>query len=86
MYAYYILWLLSKNSGYTPVLIGISNDVPFNSYKKYYFNDVCCYDIKYAKTALEKLKDTSVIKKTLVSILEDIGVDRIKCFIRQDYQ
>lgn len=77
---------ISKQSDYTPVLIGINNDVSFNSYKKYVFNDVCCYDIKYAKTALEKLKDTSAIKKTLVNILEDIGTEKIKCFIMQDYQ
>lgn len=77
---------ISKESGYTPVLIGISNDVPFNSYKKYTFNDIYCYDIKYAKTLLEKFKDTSAIKKTLTGILEDIGLEKIKCFIMQDYQ
>lgn len=77
---------MSKESGYTPILIGISNEVPFNNYKKYMHDDVCCYDIKYAKTPIEKLKDSYAIRKTLVSIFEDIGAEKIKCFIMQDYQ
>ena len=77
---------ISKESGYTPILIGVNKDIPFNSYKKYVLDDVCCYDIKYAKTLREKLQDISAIKRTLVSILEDIGTERIKCFIMQDYQ
>lgn len=81
-----VLSFLSKESGYIPVLIGINKEIPFNSYKKYNHDNVCCYDIKYAKTPIEKLKDTYVIRKTLISIFEDIGVEKIKCFIMQDYQ
>lgn len=77
---------ITKEIGYTPVLIGINSEVHFNSYKKYIQNDVCCYDIKYAKTLTEKFKDIYAIKKTIISIFEDIGVEKIKCFIMQDYQ
>lgn len=77
---------ISKRCGYEPVLIGINNELSFNCYKKYTHDNVCHYDVKYAKTVFEKFKDLYAIKKTLVSIFEDIGVEKIKCFIMQDYQ
>lgn len=75
-----------KESGYIPVLIGISDKVPFGEYEKSSFDGVDCYSVKYAKTLTEKFKDLHLIPKTLMCIFENIGVERIKCFIMQDYQ
>lgn len=75
-----------KEAGYTPVLIGISSSLQFGEFEKTDFYNTTCYSIKYAETLTEKFKDTYVIKNTLISIFEDIGVERIKCFIMQDYQ
>lgn len=72
--------------GYTPVLIGICKDVAFGEYKKEIHNDVVCYSVKYASSLLNKAFDSFSIKKTFLKIFEDIGIDRIKCFIMQDYQ
>ena len=73
-------------SGYTPVLIGVSNNIPFGTFEKSEYKGATCYSIKYARTPIEKLKDVYTIKKTLVRIFDDIGVEKIKCFIMQDYQ
>lgn len=75
-----------KASGYTPVLIGINKNLSWHEYKKEVFNDVECYSIKYASSLSEKLFDSFAIKKTFLKIFEDIGIERIKCFIMQDYQ
>ncbi len=75
-----------KEAGYTPVLIGISNSIQFGEFEKTCYQDTTCYSIKYAQSLAEKLKDIYVIKNTLIKIFEDIGVERIKSFIMQDYQ
>lgn len=77
---------IAKEAGFIPVLIGVHKEVPFGEFEKNYYHCMDCYSIRYADTIAEKLKDTCVIEKTLVRILEDIGVERIKCFIMQDYQ
>ena len=77
---------ITEDAGYTSVLIGISKSVPFGKFEKIIENGVLCYNIKYAASLKEKLNDTYVVSKTLVSVLEDVGVDKIKCFIMQDYQ
>lgn len=78
--------VIAREAGYTSVLIGISKSVPFGRFEKSVEDGVTCYSIKYAASLQDKFKDTYVIKKTLVSVFEDVGVDRIKCFIMQDYQ
>lgn len=75
-----------KEAGYIPVLIGISNNVNFGSFEKTNYNDTDCYNVKYAKSLLEKFKDINIFAKTVIKIFEDIGVERIRCFIMQDYQ
>lgn len=77
---------LAKEAGFIPVLIGIHKEVPFAEFEKKRYHGMDCYSIRYANTIAEKLKDTYVIEKTLVRIMEDIGVERIKCFMMQDYQ
>jgi glycosyltransferase involved in cell wall biosynthesis len=73
-------------NGYIPHLIGIDRDLPFGEYEVFQHNGITCYGIRYAGTVKEKFLDQFYAKKTLVRILEDIGVDRIRCFIMQDYQ
>ena len=77
---------IAQKVGYTPVLIGISENIPFKAFEKSCFCGIDCYNVKYAKTIAEKIQDTYSIEKTLIRILEDIGIERIKCFIMQDYQ
>ena len=72
--------------GYEPVLIGISEDIPFGEFEKKVYDGFECYNIRYARSIKEKIKDTFVIEKTLINIFETIGIGRIKCFIMQDYQ
>lgn len=80
------LSFIIKESGYTPILIGINRNIPFGTFKKENYKGIDCYSIRYAGTLIEKLKDSFVIVKTLVSIFSEIGIERIKCFIMQDYQ
>lgn len=72
--------------GYKPILIGISDNIPFGEFEKKVYDDVECYSIRYARSITDRIKDTFVVEKTLIHILEVIGVQRIKCFIMQDYQ
>lgn len=75
------------DSGYTPILIGVSKDMEnFNTFKKDTFNDIDCYSIKYPSSLKDKIVDSFKIVNTFKKIFEDIGIDRIKCFIMQDYQ
>ena len=75
-----------KKIGYKPVLIGISESIPLGEFEKKICGELECYSISYARTIKEKIKDTFFVEKTLVSILKDVGIERIKCFIMQDYQ
>lgn len=80
------LRFIIKESGYTPVLIGVDRDIPFGAFKKENDKGINCYSIRYAVSAIEKLKDSFIIVKTLMNIFADIGVEKIKCFVMQDYQ
>lgn len=80
------LRFIIKEAGYIPVIIGINAQISFGEFAKVNDNDFEYHLIKHAKTLTEKIQDIFVIKKTLIHILESVGIDRIKCFIMQDYQ
>lgn len=73
-------------SGSIPVLIGIKRGLPFSKYEKNAYDGIVNYSVKYAGSFRDKLRDTFVIHKTLMNILTEIGLERIQCFIMQDYQ
>lgn len=77
---------LSKDIGYQPVLIGINRDLKHGEYKRYYINNILCYDIKYPENLKEKFFDIFIFNHTIKNILIDIDLNDIKCFIMQDYQ
>lgn len=73
-------------TGNTPVLIGIKKGLAFLEYEKTTFDGIVNYSLKYAESFQDKIKDNFVVQKTLQTILQEIGLDRIKCFMMQDYQ
>lgn len=75
-----------REIGYEPILIGIDDKIPFGEFEKRLYDDLECYSIRYARSIKDRIKDTFVVEKTLIRILEMIGVEKIKCFIMQDYQ
>lgn len=73
-------------TGNIPVLIGVKRGLPFLEYEKNEYDGIANYSIKYAGSFRDKLQDTFIIHKTLLKILREVGLERIKCFIMQDYQ
>ena len=77
---------MAQRMGMTPVLIGIKRGLSFEQYEKETYDGIVNYSVKYAGSFKDKIIDNFVIQKTLWRILEEIGVDKIRMFLMQDYQ
>lgn len=75
-----------KELHFEPILIGISKNISVGKYEKKSYNGITVYEVGYAQSPIDKLKDNWIFANVIINILQDIGINNIHTYIMQDYQ